>query len=120
MFDLYQEHILDHARHPRHWGLLDPYDYCASDTNPLCGDHLTLTLRVDSQGQITQVGWAGEGCAISQASASLLGERLIGLSVDEARALPMDYVLDLLGIQLMPARLKCAVLSWRVLQASLA
>ncbi len=113
--DLYHEAILDHYREPRNWGVLDPADIDHEEKNPLCGDRLRLTMRVKDN-RIVEVGWSGEGCAISQASASMLGETLIGKTLEEARAITKEDVLDLLGIQLGPVRLKCALLSLKVLK----
>lgn len=113
--DFYQENILDHARDPRNWGVLNPADFDHAESNPLCGDQLHLTLQLDANQVIQQVGWDGHGCAISQASASMLGEKLIGLTLDQARALKREDVLDLIGLKLMPNRMKCALLSLKVL-----
>src|SRR5215510_9932096 len=113
--DLYQEAILDHFREPRNWRVLDPADVDYEDNNPLCGDKLRLTLRV-KDGKIAEVGWMGEGCAISQASASMLGETLVGKTLEEARAISKEDILELLGIELGPVRLKCALLSLKVLK----
>src|SRR5690349_16493699 len=116
--DMYQENILDHGQHPRHWGLLDPYDRHATDDNPLCGDRLELTLRVDENDIITAVGWAGEGCTISQAAASMLGEELIGKTLAEVQKIDKELVLELLGIPISMSRIKCALLSLKVLKSA--
>jgi len=113
--DLYQETILDHFRDPRNWQVLDPADVDYEDNNPLCGDHLRLTLRV-KDGTITEVGWMGDGCAISRASASMLGETLVGKTLEEARAISKEDILEMLGVELGPVRLKCALLSLKVLK----
>ncbi len=113
--DLYHEAILEHYRDPRNWGTLDPADIDHEESNPLCGDRLRLTMRV-KDGKITEVGWDGEGCAISQASASMLGEILVGKTLEEARAISKEDILDLLGIELGPVRLKCALLSLKVMK----
>lgn len=115
MEDMYREHILDHGMNPRQWGLLDPADVDHEEHNITCGDYLRLTLRIDENGIITEVGWDGSGCAISQASASMLGETLIGKSVEEAKAITRDEILDMLGIPLTINRLKCALLSLKTL-----
>jgi nitrogen fixation protein NifU and related proteins len=114
-FDLFREHILDHARNQRNWGLLDAPDFDHEEDNTLCGDHLHLTLKRDEHDVIREVGWEGHGCAISQASASLLGEKLIGMTLEHARQLSRDEVLELIGIPLTPNRMKCALLSLKVL-----
>jgi nitrogen fixation protein NifU and related proteins len=113
--DFYRELILDHARNHRNWGLLHPADFDHEESNPLCGDHLHLTLRLDENDVIREVGWEGNGCAISQASASMLGEELIGKSLDAARKLTRDEVLELVGLKLTPNRMKCALLPLKVL-----
>jgi len=113
--DMYHENILDHYRQPRNWQVLDPADISHEEKNPLCGDRLRLTLRV-KDGVITEVGWTGEGCAISQASASMLGELIQGKTLVEARAITKEDVLEMLGIELGPVRLKCALLSLKVLK----
>lgn len=113
--DFYREHILDHARNQRNWGLLDQADFDHEEANSLCGDHLHLTLRLDDENKIIAVGWDGHGCAISQASASLLGERITGMSLEDAKRLQRDDILDLIGLQLSPNRMRCALLSLKVL-----
>lgn len=115
MDDFYRELILDHARNQRNWGILSPADFDHAESNPLCGDSLRLTLRVSDQGVIQQVGWDGHGCAISQASASMLGEKLLGMSLEDARKLDKQEILEMIGIPLTINRLKCALLSLKVL-----
>ena len=114
--DLYRELILDHYQNPRNKGLLENADISHEDDNPLCGDqiHLTLTLN---DGIVDGVGWDGEGCAISMASASMLSETLRGLSLEEVKQISKEDIMDMLGIQLGPVRLKCALLSLKVLKA---
>jgi nitrogen fixation NifU-like protein len=112
--DFYREAILDHYSQPRNWGVLSPADIDHEENNPLCGDHLRLTMRV-KDGKIAELGWSGDGCAISQAAASMLGETLVGKSLEEARAISKEDVLSMLGIELGPVRLKCALLSLKVL-----
>lgn len=116
--DIYQENILDHAKNPRHWGLLDSYDRHATDDNPLCGDHLELTLRLDENQRVVEVGWDGQGCAISQASASMLGEEIIGKSIEDLQQLTKEDILEMLGIPLGVTRLKCALLSLKIVKAA--
>jgi len=115
MEDMYREVILDHARNQRNWGLLEPHDFDHEEKNPLCGDRLRLTLKVDENNIITEVGWDGEGCAISQASASMFGEQIMGLSLDEARKINKQQLLDNIGLQLTINRVKCALLALKVL-----
>jgi nitrogen fixation protein NifU and related proteins len=96
---------------------LDPHDISFEDDNPLCGDHIRIDLRVDEAGRVTEAAFDGHGCAISQASADLLLESVIGKSLEEVRALTKDDLLDLLGLDLSPVRMKCALLSLKVLKA---
>lgn len=116
---IYRENILEHSKHPQNKGQLDPYDYAFEDTNPLCGDEVRIELRVNDDDVITEVAFSGQGCAISQASASMLTEIVIGMSVDEVKSMPKEELLEEVGIELSPARLKCALLSLNVLKASL-
>jgi len=115
MDDMYREMILDYAKNPRNWGLLDPNNFDHEEKNPLCGDHLHLTMRIDENNVIQEVGWDGSGCAISQASASMLGEMLVGISMDEARKINKQEILDMVGIPLTINRVKCALLGLKVL-----
>lgn len=115
MDDMYRELILDHARNRRNWGLLEPNDFDHEESNPLCGDCLRLTLRLDEAGCIKEVGWDGEGCAISLASASMFGEELIGMTLDEARIIHKQQLLDNIGLHLSINRVKCALLPLQVL-----
>lgn len=119
MYDFYRENILDHGQHMRHKGLLDPASVDVEADNPLCGDHLRLTLRVSDDGRVTDVGWDGEGCAISQASASMLGEELVGKTLDEVKAISKDDVFEMIGIPLSMNRVKCGLLSLKVLTIGL-
>jgi nitrogen fixation NifU-like protein len=120
MHDMYREIILDHAKHPRHPGVLDPADIEHEDHNPLCGDRLHMTLRVDANQVITDVAWEGEGCAISQATASMLGDEIIGKTLDEVKQLSKEDIFDLVGIPLTMNRMKCALLSLKVLHVGIA
>ena len=113
--DFYREAILDHYSQPRNWGVLSPADIDHEENNPLCGDKLRLTMRVED-GKIAALAWSGEGCAISRASASMLGETLVGKTLEEARSVTKEDVLEMLGIELGPVRLKCALLSLKVLK----
>lgn len=117
MDDLYRELILDHYRNPRYKELLEDPNIDYEDDNPFCGDHIHLTLKLDEDDIVQEVGWDGEGCAISQASASMLYESLVGKSLEEIRHIDKDAILELLGIPLTPVRLKCALLSLKVLKA---
>ena len=117
MDDLYRDNIIDHYKNPQYRGHLDPNNIQFEDDNPLCGDHIEVTLRVDDAGQVTDGRFDGKGCAISQASADLLIESVIGKPVEDLKKLSKQDVLDLLGIELGPVRLKCALLSLKVLKA---
>jgi len=117
MDDLYRELILDHYRNPRLKHLLEPADIDYEDENPVCGDHIHLTLRVDENDVVTEVGWDGDGCAISQASASMLYETLPGKTLDEVRQISPEDIYEMLGIPLSPVRVKCAMLSLKVLKS---
>lgn len=115
MDDLRREIILDHARNPRFPGVLEPADIDHEESNPLCGDRLRLTLQLDAAGRIAAVAWDGEGCAISQASASMLAERILGLPLGEARSLTREEMLDMIGIPLAMNRVKCGLLPLKAL-----
>ena len=116
MDDLYREQILEHYKRPHHFGELEEADLEFFDSNPLCGDELRVQLKLDSEGRVDDVAFSGHGCAISQASASLLTERLKGMSLEDARKIGKEDVLEDLGIDISPARLKCALLSLKVLK----
>ena len=117
MDDLYREVIIEHYKNPSYRGHLDPHDIQFEDNNPLCGDHIEVTLRTDDQGNVADARFDGHGCAISQASAELLMEAIIGKTVEDVKQLSKQDILDLLGIDLGPVRLKCALLSLKVLKA---
>lgn len=117
MDDLYRELIIDHYKNPHYRGELDPNDITYEDDNPLCGDHIRIDLRVDENERVTEAAFSGRGCAISLASADLLVESIVGKSLDEVKALTKEDVIELLGIELGPVRLKCALLSLKVLKA---
>lgn len=117
MDDLYREVIIERYKSPQFKGELDPHDVSFEDENPLCGDHIRIDLRVDENQRVSEAAFSGQGCAISQASADLLLESVIGKSIDEVKQLSKQDVLDLLGIELGPVRLKCALLSLKVLKA---
>lgn len=136
--DLYQEIILDHSRHPRHFGPLDAANHVAEGHNPLCGDRVKVYLKVDASGRIEDVSFEGRGCAISVASASLMTEMLKGRTVPEAEHL-MGGFLNLVkgedaqglqaddretlevmaGVSAFPMRVKCATLAWHAMKAAL-
>lgn len=113
--DMYREIILDHARSPRYPGILNPADVDHEERNPLCGDRLRLTLRLDENQRITEIAWDGEGCAVSQATASMLSEEIIGKTLAEVHQMTKDDVFELVGIPLTINRVKCALLSLKAL-----
>src|SRR6266540_5004590 len=119
MDDLYRDYILEHYRRPHNFGVIEDPSATFEGSNPLCGDRITMMLGV-SDGLVERVGFTGRGCAISQASASLLTDEVKGKPLAEVAALRSDDVLDLLGIDISPARLKCAILSLETLQHALA
>jgi nitrogen fixation NifU-like protein len=119
MDNLYRDFILEHYKNPHNQGVLDPHDLHAADSNPTCGDELSMTLRLsDDRAAIADVAFDGRGCAISQASASILTDSLRGMTLDEVRAIDPKGVLDDLGVPIGPARLKCALLGYKVLQGA--
>jgi nitrogen fixation protein NifU and related proteins len=117
MDDLYREVIIEHYKNPSYRGRLDPHDIQFADNNPLCGDHIEVTLRTDEKGNVSDARFDGHGCAISQASADLLMESIVGKQIEDVKKLNKQDVLDMLGIDLGPVRLKCALLSLKVLKA---
>ena len=116
MEDMYREVILDHYKNPRFRGELDPADISYQDDNPLCGDMIRIDLRIDDNNRVIECAFSGQGCAISQASASMLMEDIQGKSLEEIKDYTREDILDMLGIELGPVRLKCAMLSLKVLK----
>ena len=117
MDDLYREQIIDRYKNPRSRGTLDPHDFTYEDDNPLCGDRIRIDVRVDADERVTAAAFSGQGCAISQAAADLLTESVVGKTLEEVKQLTKDDILEMLGIELGPVRLKCALLSLKVLKA---
>jgi nitrogen fixation NifU-like protein len=113
---VYSEIILDYYRHPRNKGTLDHPQISAKDSNPLCGDIIEMQLELDKNNGVKEVRFNGQGCAISQASASMLTELVKGKTLDDARKISKDEILSLIGGQLSAVRLKCALLSLKVLK----
>ncbi len=117
MDDLYRDYILDHYKRPRNFGELEPHDLEFHDHNPLCGDELGVHVAVE-EGRIADLRFHGQGCAISQAAASITSEELIGRPVDEVPELSADWVFEQLGIPISPTRRKCALLSLKVMRGA--
>jgi len=118
MDELYRDYILEHYKEPRNFGELEPHDLEWHDLNPLCGDELGVHVRVGDDGTIADLRFHGQGCAISQASASIASEELIGMSVEKAAKLSAGWMVDLLGIDISPTRRKCALLNLKVIRGA--
>ena len=118
MDDFYRDYILDHYRNPRNYGHLERPDAQAEDLNPLCGDTIHMELEVAGDGTIRDVRFSGKGCAISQASASMLTESVKGMKLEDVARLSKDVVLENIGIGISPTRMKCAMLGLRVLKSA--
>jgi nitrogen fixation NifU-like protein len=118
MDDLYRDFILEHYKRPMNFGELDPHDLEALEHNPLCGDELGVHIRV-KDGRVGELAFHGQGCAISQASASIASEELIGMELDQVAALDADWLFALLGIPISATRRKCALLSLKAMRAAI-
>lgn len=116
MDDLYRDEILEHYRNPHNFGILESPTTAKEGANPLCGDRITLMLGINDEGRVEDVAFTGRGCAISQASASMLTDEIKGKTLDEISHMSSKDVLDNLGIEISPARMKCAMLSLETLR----
>ena len=120
MEDLYRENLLDHYENPRHHGTLEHPDISHEESNPLCGDMIRVDVKLsDDHTRIAEIAFSGDGCIISQASASMLMEDVAGKSVEDVQKLERQDVLDMVGVPLTAARVKCALLGLKVLKAGL-
>ena len=113
---MYQEQILDHYKNPRNFGKLDSFDIHYFDTNPLCGDEIEFFVKLDNEGKISEIRFNSKGCAISKAAASLLTLKLKEKRLEEARIMQNEDVFSMLGIEISPMRVKCALLGLKTLQ----
>jgi nitrogen fixation protein NifU and related proteins len=118
MDELYRDQILEHYKRPHHFGRLADYDLEFDDSNPFCGDEQHVFLKLDEDGKVTDVAFEGQGCAISTAATSLLTDELEGMTPEGILALPKDFVLDLLGIDISATRMKCAMLGLKVIKGA--
>jgi nitrogen fixation NifU-like protein len=117
MDDFYKDFILDHYRNPRNFGRLENPDATAEDLNPLCGDQIRVDLKVED-GKVADIRFAGKGCAISLASMSMLSETLRGMPLEDVARLPVERIVENVGIGISPARMKCATLGLKVLRSA--
>jgi nitrogen fixation protein NifU and related proteins len=117
MDDMYRDYILDHYKNPRNSGELPGATNTYHDSNPLCGDEITMSLLIDDD-HVKDVRFQGKGCAISQASASILTEEIKGKTLDEVKAIDRQHILENLGIPISPARVKCALLGLKTLKGA--
>lgn len=118
MTDFYSDSIIDHYRNPRNFGHLAEPDTSAEDANLLCGDDIRVELAIDSERKVRQVRFSGKGCAISQASMSMLTEEVKGKTLDEIAAIPKETVLEKIGIAIGSTRIRCALLGLAVLKSA--
>lgn len=116
--EIYQEHILDHYEDPFHRGHLAGATHAHEENNPLCGDVVRVELKLGPEGKIEDCYFSGQGCVISQASASMLLEEMFGKTLDELKDFSAEDMLKLYGARLTPNRQKCCLLSWKVLQSA--
>ncbi|KDE59421.1 FeS assembly protein SufA [Halostagnicola sp. A56] len=114
--DMYRQQILDHYKSPRNYGELEDPTFTHVGENPMCGDEIRMDVKLDDEGTIERVAFSGDGCAISQASASMLSGKLTGKTVDELLEMDRNDIIDMLGVDISPMRVKCAVLAEKVAQ----
>lgn len=120
MSDLYREHILDHYENPRHHGTLADADFSHEESNPLCGDHVRIDVKLsEDKTRIADAAFSGEGCIISQAATSMLLESVMGWRIDDVEQLDPQHVLSLIGVPLTANRVKCALLGLKVLKTGI-
>ncbi|MGH2991133.1 MAG: iron-sulfur cluster assembly scaffold protein [Solirubrobacterales bacterium] len=118
MDELYRDQILEHYKRPQNFGRLDEFDLEFEDSNPFCGDEQHVWIRLDDSDRVAEVAFEGKGCAISTAATSLLTDELAGKTREELLALPKDFVLDLLGIEISATRIKCALLGLKIVKSA--
>ncbi len=119
MPSIYQEQIIDYYKYPRNKKIIEDPTVEYGDTNPLCGDEIHLYIKLNDEGKVEDVGFQGKGCAISQASVSILTELLEDMTIEEMKKLTNDDIIEMLGITLSPIRLKCAILGLKVLEGAI-
>ncbi len=118
MDELYRDQILEHYKQPHNFGRLEEFDLDYEDTNPFCGDEQHVFIKIGEDGRVSEIGFEGQGCAISTAATSLLTDELVGMTREEILKMPKETVLDLLGIDISATRMKCAMLGLKVVKSA--